>query len=91
MANLYSDVIEVSITAATWQPVTLPSTASARAFMAKCRNNSQFKVSPYANGSKYITIPLSFEDEIDEAGVSSTLFYVQGTTTTTLEVLLRDR
>ncbi len=91
MANLYSDVIEVSITAATWAAVTVPSTVNARAFMAKCRDNSQFKVSPYANGSKYITVPLSFEDEIDEAGVGATLFYVQGTTTTTLEVLLRNK
>lgn len=88
MSSLYSDVIEVSISAAGFVAVTIPSQTNAKSFLAKARDNSSFLVSNESDGDGYITIPLAFSDTLDNE-TDATLFYVKGTTSTTLEVLLR--
>lgn len=88
MASLYSDVLNISITASGWTAVSITGYPAARAFLAKARDNSQFLISNESDGSGYISIAHAFADEIDP-GADKILFYVKGTTTTTLEVLLR--
>lgn len=88
MATLYSDIVEVSITAAAWKAVQVPSQVNASAFIAKCRDNASFLVKKDNAASRYMTVPLSISGRIDPES-DRTLFYVKGTTTTTLEVLLQ--
>lgn len=88
MATLYSDIVEVSINASAWVPVQIPSQTNAAAFIAKCRDNASFLVKKDNASTRYMTIPTSLSGDIDPE-TDRTLFYVKGTTTTTLEVLLQ--
>jgi len=88
MATLFSDIVEVSITAAAWKAVQIPSNTNAAKFLAKCRDNSSFLIKKDNAASRYITVPLSLAGNIDSEA-DRTLFYVKGTTTTTFEVLLQ--
>lgn len=88
MATLLSDIVEVSINASGWEPVQVPSQTNAAKFLAKCRDNSSFLVKKEESASRYMTVPLSLAGNIDPE-TDRTLFYVKGTTTTTLEVLLQ--
>ena len=88
MSTLYSDIVEVSITAAAWTAVQVPNDVSAVAFIAKCRDNSTFLVKVNNLATRYMTVPTSLSGDINQK-TDSTLFYVKGTTTTTLEVLLQ--
>lgn len=88
MSTLYSDIVEVSITAAAWSRVQVPSDISAEAFIAKCRDNSSFLLKKDNAATRYITVPLSISGALGPS-VDKTLFYVKGTTTTTFELLLQ--
>ncbi len=88
MATLFSDILEVSISASGWTAVTVPNTVSAKSFLAKCRDSAAFLVKIDNDATRYITVPSSLSGDIDPAA-DNALFYVKGTTTTTLEVLLK--
>lgn len=86
--TLFSDVVEISITAAAWKAVTVPSNVNVSKFIAKCRDNASFLIKKDNAASRYITIPLSISGNVNPE-TNRTLFYVKGTTTTTFEVLLQ--
>ena len=82
-------VLEVSITAAGFVAVSLSSTQFCKAIFVGTRDNSNWLLSDVSAGTTYKT--MRSDTGINIVGsASETLFYVKGTTTTTLEVILLD-
>jgi len=83
------DIIEVSITAAGFVAVTMPASSSCKSMFLTTRDAAGFLLSNSAAGTKYAT--LSSGVAIDMALQAADVpFYVKGTSSTTLEVLLFD-
>jgi len=83
------DTLEVSISAAGWVAVALGASQHCKAIYVKTRDDEPWLLSAQSAGTRYTT--LTGDLGIDMvADPSVTLFYVKGTTTTTLEVILLD-
>ena len=79
----------VSIDASTWTAVTAPSGVEANRLLATTRDGANFLVSPNANGSNYVTVRAPLSCRIPNISKTN-MFYVKGTSTTTLEILYID-
>lgn len=83
-------VLEISITAAVWTPIKIPlEDVACKSISISTRDGSNWKLS-HNNGGDYKTIQTP-EFSIDLAAKrGDRLFYAQGTSSTTLEILLLD-
>jgi len=89
MSDLYPGIINTEINADDWTAIEIPSGAKGfSGFKAQTRDNSIFYVSDSDAGTNRWTAIVDFSDIITSP-VGSPLFYVKGTSSTTLEVLLR--
>ena len=84
------NVLEFSISVALgWVEIVLGSTDTCKSILVTSRDGANFQLSHLSAGTRYSTIPGVMSMNIAKAS-SRTLFYVKGTSTTTLEVILLD-
>ncbi len=81
------DVMEVSITAASFVAVTIPASIYPKSIYVTTRDQTNFLLSNDSGGAGYATIPSGFGIDLAPEA-EEIIFYVQGTSTTTLEVIL---
>ena len=83
------DTLEVSISAAGFVAVTLGAAQHCKAIFVKTRDDTSWLISAQSAGTRYAT--MTGDLGIDIVGdPDEILFYVKGTSTTTLEVILLD-
>jgi len=83
------EIIEVSITAAGFVACTMPADSSCKSIFVTTRDAADILLSHLSAGTRYATLASGFA--IDIAAVAAdVLFYVKGTSSTTLEILCFD-
>ena len=81
------DILNESITTAGWTAITIPANIYPKSMYITTRDQSNFLFSHLAAGTRYSTLPSGFGIDF-AADAEETVFYIKGTSPTTIEIIL---